>query len=117
MSEWKEVAHWLYGRGFWYANPPREIEGLTEEQLFWVPDPKSLCILWHVGHIAHRERIHIGRFLQGLEGEIIPPRYRVFGPDWASVEDVRESIGFATCGRRPTNISIRLVGMISTKYM
>ncbi len=92
MSEWKKLAHFLYGKGFWYADPLREIDGLTEDQLFWIPDPNALCILWHVGHIAHRERFHIGRFLQGLEGEIIPSQFEVFGPDWASVEDARDSI-------------------------
>lgn len=90
MSEWHELAHFMYN--MWYADPIREIRGLTEEQLFWVPDEYNMCILWHVGHIAHRERFHIGRFLQDLEGEIIPPQFEVFGPDWASVEDVRRSI-------------------------
>lgn len=93
MSDWKDVAHFLYGRGFWYADPLKEIDGLTEEQLFWSPDPKSLCILWHVGHIAHRERTHIGRILQGLQGSIIPVQYEVFGPDWCSSEKVRSSVG------------------------
>jgi len=92
MSEWNDLGHFLYGRGFWYADPIREIKGLTEEQLFWVPDPNSLCIFWHVGHIAHRERIHIGVFLQGLKGEVIPGQFEVFGPDWRSVEEVRQSI-------------------------
>ncbi|MEA3311633.1 MAG: hypothetical protein U9Q76_05380 [candidate division WOR-3 bacterium] len=54
MSEWKELAHFLYGKGFWYADPIREIKGLTEEQLFWVPNENSLPIIWQVGHIAHR---------------------------------------------------------------
>jgi len=100
MSEWRDVAHFLYGRGgiylpegFWYADPLREIDGLTEEQLFWVPDPNSLCILWHVGHIAHRERTHVGRFLQGLQGTIVPGQYEVFGPGWSSTEKVRLSVG------------------------
>jgi hypothetical protein len=92
MSKWHDIAHFLYGQGFWYANPLREINGLTEEQLFWVPDPKSLCALWHVGHIAHRERLHIGRFLQGLQGRIIPLSYDIFGAEWHSVEEVRKSI-------------------------
>lgn len=92
MSKWNDIAHFIYGQGFWYANPLREIDGLTDEQLFWVPGPKSLCALWQVGHIAHRERLHIGRFLQGIEGEIIPPRYEVFGAEWRSVDDVRNSI-------------------------
>ena len=92
MSKWNDVAHFMYGPEFWYANPLREISGLTDEQLFWVPDPKSLCALWHVGHIAHRERLHIGRFLQGLQGEIIPPQYEVFGAEWRPVDDVRKSI-------------------------
>ena len=60
MSEWQDVFHFLYGRGFWYADPLREVAGLTEEQLFWTPDPKALCALWHVGHIAHRERSRVG---------------------------------------------------------
>ena len=92
MGKWNELAHFLYGPEFWYANPLQEIHELTEEQLFWVPDPKSLCALWHVGHVAHRERLHIGRFLQGLEGEIIPQKYDVFGPEWHSVKEVKRSI-------------------------
>ena len=93
MVHWRDVAHFLYGQGFWYADPLKEIEGLDEDQLFWVPDPKGLCILWQVGHIAHRERTHIGGFLQGLHGEMIPARYNVFGPDWWPVEKLRESAG------------------------
>ena len=98
MSKWKEVANFMYGdvlkdRGFWYSRPLFEIDGLTEEQLFWVPNPKSLCILWQVGHIAHRERTHVGRFLQGLQGTIIPPQYDIFGTEWCSAEKLRLSIG------------------------
>ena len=89
-SQWQELAHFVYGRGFWYTEP--QIEGLTEEQLYWVPDESSLCILWHVGHIAHRERLHIGRFLQGIKGEYIPPQYEVFGTDWCTPDTVREAI-------------------------
>jgi len=92
MQEWKDLAHFLYGKGFWYADPLREIDGLSEEHLFWVPDPNGLCILWHVGHIAHRERSHIGMFLQGLEPTIIPEQFEVFGPEWSSVGKIRESI-------------------------
>jgi len=98
MAEWRDVAHFMYGdvradRGFWYSHRLFEIDGLTDEQLFWVPDPNSLCILWHVGHIAHRERTHVGRFLQGLQGTIIPPQYEVFGTEWCSAEKVRQSVG------------------------
>ena len=98
MSEWKDVALWMYGdvcrdKGFWYSHQLFEIDGLIEEQLFGVPDPNSLCMLWHVGHIAHRERTHIGRFLQGLQGTIIPPQYEVFGTEWCSTEKVRLSVG------------------------
>ncbi|KPL04913.1 MAG: hypothetical protein AMJ73_03230 [candidate division Zixibacteria bacterium SM1_73] len=96
MSEWKAIAHFLYGKGFWYADPLREIDGLTEERLFWVPDPNSLCILWHVGHIAHRERTHIGRFLQGFKESIIPPQFDVFGTEWSSVERIRQSVDSVT---------------------
>jgi hypothetical protein len=92
MSEWKDVAHFLYGKGFWYADPLREIVGLTEEELFWIPDPNNLCILWHVGHIAHREQVHIGKFLQGLPEPIIPSQFDVFGTEWSSVENIRQSV-------------------------
>lgn len=92
MQKWRDLARFLYGKGFWYADPLGEIDGLSEEQLFWVPGPKGLCILWHVGHIAHRERSHIGMFLQGLEPTIIPEQFEVFGPDWSSVGKIRESI-------------------------
>jgi hypothetical protein len=97
MSEWRDLAQWMYpdvraDRGFWYSHPLGEIHGLKEDQLFWVPDENNLCMLWHVGHIAHRERYHIGRFLQGLDGTLIPARHEVFGPDWCSVDQLRESI-------------------------
>jgi hypothetical protein len=92
MSAWNEVSHFLYGRGFWYADPLKEIRGLNEDQLFWSPGPKNLCALWHVGHIAHRERVHLGVFLQGLDQNIIPQEFLVFGPEWPS-EDIRVAIG------------------------
>lgn len=97
MTGWQDLAQFMYGdvrydRGFWYSHPLWEINGLSEEQLFWTPDPKALCMLWHVGHIAHRERTHVGRFLQGLQGELIPPAYEVFGPEWCSAEEIREAI-------------------------
>lgn len=90
MSEWKALAHFLYGKGFWYADPIREIKGLSEEQLFWVPGENSLPIIWQVGHIAHRERTHIGHFLQGEKGQIIPERYEVFGTEWCSIEHLHK---------------------------
>jgi hypothetical protein len=92
MSEWNELMHWMYGEGFWYAKPLWAIHKLTEDELLWIPEPNSLCMLWHVGHIAHRERFHIAKFLQGLEGEIIPPQYEIFGPDWVSVDEIKKSI-------------------------
>ena len=98
MSEWNDLAQWLYGdvrtgKGFWYSHPLHEIRELDDEQLFWVPDENSLCMLWHVGHIAHREKYHIARLIQGQDGEIIPHRYQVFGPEWCSVSELREAIG------------------------
>jgi len=97
MTNWKEVARFMYGdvstsEGFWYSHVLRELHALTEEQLFWLPGEKALPIIWHVGHIAHRERIHLGQFLQGIEHDLIPPQFEVFGPDWCSVVDVRKSI-------------------------
>ena len=93
MDDPRALVHFMYGRGFWYADPLREIRGLSEKQLLWVPAPTGLCILWQVGHIAHRERLHVGRFLQGLEGGIIPAEYDVFGHRWYSVPEMRRSMG------------------------
>ena len=45
MPNLKDISHFLYGKGFWYADPISEIQGLTEEQLYWIPSSKSLCIL------------------------------------------------------------------------
>jgi hypothetical protein len=93
MPDWKRLAHFLYGHGFWYAHPLGEIDGLSEEQLLWVPEPNALCALWEAAHTAHRERVHIGHFIEGLPiGGLIPDQYEVFGPEWASVEQVRASI-------------------------
>jgi len=93
----KDLALWMYGdvstsNGFWYSHEIGEIAGLKEEQLFWVPDPNGLCILWHVGHIVQRERLHIGRFLQGITGtDLWPAKYEIF-VDWCSAKKLRDSI-------------------------
>jgi hypothetical protein len=79
-------------RGFWYSHPLYELRDLNEEQLFWVPDDNALCLLWHAAHIAHRERLQIARIIQGIEGEIIPLAYEVFGAEWRSVNDVRAAV-------------------------
>lgn len=97
MSDWQDLAQFMYGdvpfdKGFWHSHPLWEINGLTEAQLYWTPSPDSLCILWEVGHIAHRERTHVGRFLQGLQGEIIPPQYEVFGPERCAADEIRDTI-------------------------
>ena len=92
MTKWKDILHFLYDNGFWYSDPINEIKGLTEEQLYWIPSSNSLCILWHIGHIAHRERYHIGYFLQGIKNNLIPPQYKVFGPEWCSMEKLQKSI-------------------------
>jgi len=114
MSEWNKVVHWCFGHGFWYANPLEEIKGLSEEELFWVPNPNSLCALWHVGHIAHRERFHIGHFLQGHdEKDIIPPEFLVFGPEWHSVEEIRSSVDSV----ESVKIWMREVREISHEYI
>jgi hypothetical protein len=86
------LLHFLYGKGFWYANPLHEIRNLTAPQLLFIPHPNSLCILWQVGHIAHREQYHIGVFLKGEKPSIIPAQYNVFGPEWASVDQLTSSI-------------------------
>jgi hypothetical protein len=82
QNDWVQSFHWGFGQGFWYADPLKEIKGLTETQLYWSPSPEIPCILWHVGHIARQERIHIGHLLQGLSIEsLIPPKYEIFGLD------------------------------------
>ncbi|UCG42598.1 MAG: DinB family protein [candidate division WOR-3 bacterium] len=95
------VVKFMYGdvaspEGFWYSHQVKDVRGLSEEKLYWVPDPKSLCMLWHVGHIAHRERTHIGQFLQGLDPPLVPPEFEVFGPDWHPVEEVRNAVKSVT---------------------
>ncbi|MHA1916609.1 MAG: DinB family protein [Promethearchaeota archaeon] len=99
MSELKKVALWMFGdvkkkppEGFWYSHYIWTIYGLSEEQLFWVPDPKKLPIIWHLGHIAHRERTHIGCIIQKLKTNIIPPGYEIFGTDWWPLDEIRKSI-------------------------
>ena len=97
MATWNDLAQWLYpdvqkAEGFWYAQPLWEIEGLTDEDLYWVPDNNAFCILWHVGHIAHREAYHMQRIIRGREGEIIPSKFEVFGTEWCSVKTLQESI-------------------------
>ena len=93
MGKWNEATHWAFGHGFWYTDPVDELNGLSEDQLLWVPTPEALCALWHVGHIAHRERYHIGHFLQGYdESELIPDGFHVFGADWCSAATVRDRV-------------------------
>jgi len=75
MSKWKDVAHFLYGlyetmkldeeRGFWYADPLREIKGLTDEQLLGsrseqLAYPLACKAYWLLIKIAHTA-LHVGR--------------------------------------------------------
>ena len=92
MTNLKDISHFQYGNGFWYADPINEIKGLTEEQLYWIPSSNSMCTLWHIGHIAHRERYHIGYFLQGIKNNLITPKYEVFGPEWCSLKKLQKTI-------------------------
>lgn len=97
MRSLKETALFMYGditvpEGFWYTDVLREIRGLTEEQLFWVPNEKALPIIWQVIHVTHRERYHIGRYLQGIKGDLIPPEFEAVGRDWCAAERARELI-------------------------
>jgi hypothetical protein len=97
MDDWKTLTQFMYGdasthRGFWYSHTLCEIEGLNEEQLMWTPHPKGLCILWQAGHIACRERLHIGVFLQGLPESILLPEFNIFGSDWVSVDEMRSAM-------------------------
>jgi hypothetical protein len=94
--EWKDLAQFMYGRGFWYTDPLNEIRSLSEEQLLWTPTDGTLPILWHVGHIAHREALHIGCFIAGLsQDDLVPPECGVF-TDWESVDHICEEIDSVT---------------------
>ena len=98
MPDIKDVAKFMYGditipEGFWYTDVLREIRGLTEEQLFWVSNEKTLPIIWQVIHVTHRERYHLGRYLQGIKGELMPSEFEAVGRDWCPMEKTRELIG------------------------
>ena len=81
-SDWQGAFHWGFGRGFWYMDPLDEVKGMTVDELLWSPMPGIHCTLWHVGHIAHRERVHVAVLLQGHdEKDVIPHRFAVFGVD------------------------------------
>jgi hypothetical protein len=78
----------MYGRGFWYADPLYEFNGLTENQLYWTPDANCMCLLWHAGHIAERECRNLGQYCPDCPGYNVPKPYRVFA-EWSNVKDVR----------------------------
>ena len=90
MSKWNELAHFLYSPEFWYADPLREIRGLTEEQLLWVPETKSLCALWHAGHVAHRERLR--RWLRRYQDLMLSYRELNALPTALIVESMSSSV-------------------------
>jgi hypothetical protein len=97
MSELKKVALWMFGdvktpEGFWYSHFLHLIDGLSDHQLFWIPDPKQLPIIWHVGHIAHRESSHIRYIIQKHKEIIIPKGYQIFGTEWWPIDEIRKSI-------------------------
>ena len=78
-SDWHDAFHWGFGRGFWYMDPLDEVKGMTQRQLLWAPAPRIHCTLWHVGHVANRERFHIAVLLQGRqEQDVIPTRFSLF---------------------------------------
>lgn len=95
MPDVRTLAQFMFGHedGFWYAHPLGEIEVLSNDQLFAVPGEGALCILWQVGHIAHRERVHITRICQGLSEDGIPEEYDVFGDTWVPADELRETVG------------------------
>ncbi len=87
-----DAFHWGFGRGFWYANPAGEIKGLTEDHLYWSPAPRVQCALWHVGHIAHRECVHLKCLLEGkLAKDVIPEEHSIFFESAYESHEFRES--------------------------
>lgn len=95
VSNWAAALHWGFGEGFWYADPLQEVREMTEEQLLWSPMPKVRCPLWHLGHIAHRERFHIGHLLQDKREGLIPTQFEVFGVDVECLpgDALRQAVG------------------------
>jgi hypothetical protein len=98
-----------------FEDPLNAIDGLTEEELLWTHSPDSLCILWHVGHIAYCEQMYVQHFIQGLEMTL--PRFAVF-KDRASAEEICRSVDSASSVltwsfevRRSTYEYIRTLGM------
>jgi hypothetical protein len=78
-ADMNDAFHWAFGRGFWYADPVAEMKSLSEEQLYWSPAPDIQCVLWHVGHIGHREDFHIQCLLKGRdEKEVFPDKWGIF---------------------------------------
>ena len=74
-----DAFQWAFCRGFWYADPLEAMKGLFDVQLYWSPAPDVQCILWHVGHIGHREGFHIQCLLKGRdEKEVFPDKYGIF---------------------------------------
>jgi len=69
----KPVEHFqfMYGDRFWYSDPLDAVGDLDTDGLYWMPQADVKCILWHLGHIAHKEEVHIGVFLE------TPARQRV----------------------------------------
>jgi hypothetical protein len=97
MTQWNDLIQWLYGdvrsaRGFWYSHPLYELRDLSEEQLFWVPDENALPLIWHAGHIAHRERTHLHTLILGLQDPAVPPAYEVFGTEWIAADQLRAAV-------------------------
>jgi hypothetical protein len=79
-SPLQDAFHWAFGRGFWYADPVAETRDWTDDELLWSPGPNIHTAFWHLGHIAHRERVHIAVLLEGREqADVIPPPCEIFG--------------------------------------
>ena len=77
-------------------DPLDEVRGMTDDELLWSPMPGIHCALWHVGHIAHRERFHVAVLLQGRdEKDVIPDQFAVFGLDggYPSAAQLLDAVG------------------------
>ena len=71
----KPVEHFqfMYGDRFWYSDPLKAVADVGADDLYWTPPPGVKCILWHLGHIAHKEEVHIGVFLETPQRKRVHP--------------------------------------------
>lgn len=82
MSYWNELVGFLYGQGFWYATSKNHLKGLSNDDLYKTIADNTFPIIWHIGHITHREKYHFDVIIKGNKHNPIPKEFEMFGTDW-----------------------------------